>query len=122
MKSRLPPRARMVGIYSYTRYPGQPVARKNERPRVALFARHASVNEDVLKLPCSAPAKRAHSQTRPAKSNTDIMKIGLEMHRFHVITAGALSHREARALARRGGTRRNDLHNLSHDTQPQTAG
>ena len=99
MKSRLTPCPRIVGIHSDTGYPGQPVARKDERPGVAFLAWHASVDKDVLKLPFAATTQRAHRQTRPAKPKTDVMKIGFQVHRFQVVTADAPSHLKARARA-----------------------
>jgi hypothetical protein len=72
MQSRLTWGTHQVGIHSYSRDPRQPVAGKDKRPGIALFARHMSVDEDVLELSRAATTERAHGQAGAAKPESDI--------------------------------------------------
>src|ERR1700716_4099356 len=75
--------------------PGEPVGREDERPCVAVLARHARVHKDVLQLARPAAALRSHRQARPAKTQPQI-DAGLEMRSAPVVAAGAAGHVKAR--------------------------
>src|ERR1700674_3378904 len=96
MQRRLTWGAHHVGIDGDAWDPYQPVAREHQGPGVALFTRHASVDEDVLELPGAAAAKRAHRQARPSKPEVHV-ETGLQVHGFVIVATDASSHFKARA-------------------------
>src|SRR5207245_11799637 len=99
--------ARKVGVDRKTRDPGQPVARKDQRPRITLFTRHSRVDKDVLQLAGAAAPEGAHPKPGTPVADTQL-KSPLKVYRRGVVAAGAAPHLEARRL-RGGAPRRRDF-------------
>src|ERR1700694_2653225 len=66
MLRRLALRRGEVGFYREPGDPREPFAREDQRPRVAVLARHACVDEDVLQLARAAASGRPHAKAGPA--------------------------------------------------------
>ena len=69
MKHLLPGDRRQVGVDGETGNPCELLAREDERPAIALFARHARVDKDVLQLARAAAAGRPKSKARAPESH-----------------------------------------------------
>jgi hypothetical protein len=64
MQGRCAGDADEISIHCDSRDPRESLTGKNERPRVAIFAWHTRVDQDVLQLARTTAAGRPHAQSR----------------------------------------------------------
>src|SRR2546423_10376739 len=105
MQHILPWNGPQVGVDREAGNPGELLARENERPAIALFARHARVDKDVLQLARASAAGRPQSETRSPVSDAQL-KPGPKVGGVAVVAAGAASDVEAGRID--GSTLRGD--------------
>jgi len=79
-------RARELSVNCDAWHPRQSFTGKNQRPSVALFARHPRVNKNVLELARSSTATWPHGQARRAKAQTKI-QTNFEVRRPSIVAA-----------------------------------
>ena len=120
MLCRLTGEAREVGIDRVARHPGQPRARKHERPGIPILARHPRVDKDVLKLAGPAAARRTHPEAGPTMAKMQL-EAATEVDGLAIVASRAAPDLEPRRRLR-PLLRRNHLHELPHDTETQASG
>jgi hypothetical protein len=123
MKGLLAGTARGVGVDRQAGHPGQLLARENKRPRIPFLAWHARVYKDVLELSAPATALGSDPQTRPSMSQVEGNAFP-KVSGLALVAAQAARNHELRLrppghLCMR--LRRNDLHEVTHNTETQAA-
>ena len=119
MEGQLARGAREIGVDGNSWNPGEPIARENHRPRIAIFARDTRVDQDVLELARAPPAERPHAEPWGPKSKPH-REARLQMGRLRVLATTAISDLESRLYGAFDG--RDDLHVVAHDTKTPTSG
>src|SRR5882672_1293621 len=119
MQGRFAFRTPKIGVHGDARNPGEPVAGENQRPRIAVLARHSRVDQDVLQLARASAARGAHAQPGAPESEPD-SQVGLQVSRIRIVAAIAVLYLQTRSIAALCG--RVDLHEVAHDTKTPPAG
>src|SRR5579864_5871306 len=116
-------KARVIGVDGDARNPDELVARKHQRPRVALFTRHQAIDENVLQLAGAPSNGGSNAKAGRAKPKPQV-KASAEVSRM--LVGAAVAYPDVKT--RRGcggvatGRRSSDLHQVAHDTKTQTPG
>src|SRR6266851_1952709 len=109
-----------LGVDGVSRDPGELLICEDEREAVAVLARDARVDEDVLQLARATASGRPKAQAGAAIAEAEL-DTGAEVDGVTLLTARAASHLEPRR-GLRSRLRPADLHAAPHDTETQAAG